>query len=192
MSLMLELGVIPVSRLTRRLTDTPQDFLVEPGEVSVPAIVSDVLIAAGGEPLGAVAAPPFASEQPAQRNRLRLVLVASWLLADEQLLALRRAERVHTFLTAVVPRLAGLVDAGRFVTDPDRREELARLAMRALGMQPAEETPAQSEDRLSTVDSVRRHEVLVAAREAEERANAVRKAMEEKRAKEAAAHHSQV
>lgn len=60
------------------------------------------------------------------------------------------------------------------MSDPDRREELARITLRALGLPVAGETPAQSEDRLSTVDSVHRQEVLVAAREAEERAAAIR------------------
>jgi hypothetical protein len=42
------------------------------------------------------------------------------------------------------------------------------------------------------VDSARRHEVLLAAKAAEERAATVRKAMEEQRAREAAARYSQV
>lgn len=155
----------------------------------MPAIVSDVLVMAGGAPLNSAGAAPF---EGSDRNRLRLVLIACWLVADEALTGLRRADRVHVLLTGVVARMAALIDAGKFVSDPDRREELARVALRALGVQPAGETPAQSEDRLSTVDSVRRHEVLVAAKEAEERAAAVRKAMEEKRAQEAAARYSQV
>ena len=72
------------------------------------------------------------------------------------------------------------MDPLKFVTDPDRREELARVTLRALSLTPAGETAAQAADRLSTVDSVRRHEVLLAAKAAEERAAAVRKAMEER------------
>ncbi len=181
-----------VGRLVRRLADTPAEFLAEPAEVSVGAVVSDVLVMAGGQPLRAVGAAPFVARPAEERNWLRLVLVACWLLADDQLVAARRSERAHTLLTAVLPQLAHLVDAENFVKDPDRREELARLTVRALGLPVDGETAAQLEDRLSTVDSVRRHEVLVAAREAEERAQAVRKAMEEQRAKEAAARYSQV
>lgn len=183
---------VPVARLTRRLTDTPQDFLAEPDQVSVPAVVSDVLVRSGGAALDASSAAPFQATLSATRNQLRLVLITCWLLADDELVARRRAERAHTLLTSALPRLAALVDAGKFVSDPDRREELARITLRALGIQPAGETPAQSEDRLSTVDSVARQQVLAAAQEAERRAAAVRKAMEEKRAQEAAARYSQV
>lgn len=177
--------MITVARLTRRLADTPRDFLVEPDQVSVAAVVSDVLRMAGGSGLSA-ALPGL------DRNVARLVLITCWLAADEELLAASDAARLRELLTSGLTRLAGLVDAEKFVSDPDRREELARITLRALGLAVAGETPAQSEDRLSTVDSVRRQEVLVAAREAEERAAAIRKAMEEKRAQEAAARYSQV
>lgn len=174
---------VAVARLTRRLTDTPRDFLAPPEEVSVPAVVSDVVLAAGGAPLSAF---PDLSERVQ-----RLVLIASWLLADEELRVDPSATR-EFLLEGPLPDLAALVDPPRFVTDPDRREELARLALRALDVPPAGETAAQAADRLSTVDSVRRHEALLAARAAEERAAAVRQAMEEQRAREAAARYSQV
>jgi hypothetical protein len=61
-----------------------------------------------------------------------------------------------------------------------------------LSLLPAGETPERAADRLSAVDSVKRHEVLIAAKAAEERAVAVRKAMEEDRAREAASRYSQV
>jgi hypothetical protein len=181
--------VVSVADLVRRLADTPPDFLAEPAELSVPAVVSDVLVMAGGRPLDAAGSAPFLA---GERNRLRLVLITCWLLAADELTALGRVERLHALLTGVLPRLAALVDAAMFVSDPDRREELARVSLRALGMAPEGETAAQAEDRLSTVDSVRRHEVLAAAKAAEERAQAVRKAMEEKRAQEAAARYSQI
>lgn len=177
--------MITVARLTRRLADTPRDFLAEPHQVSVAAVVSDVLRMSGGSGLGS-ALPGL------ERNASRLVLITCWLAADDELLAAGRAVELRELLTTGLGRLAALVDAGKFVSDPDRREELARITLRALGLAVAGETPAESEDRLSTVDSVRRQEVLVAAREAEERAAAIRKAMEEKRAEEAAARYSQV
>lgn len=171
---------VPVSALTRRLADTPPDFLAAPSEVSVPAVVSDVLLAAGGSPLSSYLAP----DEPTQR----LTLVACWLVAGLP----ADPAAVREFLLTGLTGLAALVEPSRFVTDPDRREELARLALRALALTPAGESEAQAADRLSTVDSVRRHEVLVAARVAEERARSVRRAMEEQRAREAAARYSQV
>ena len=44
---------VPVARLTRRLADTPTDFLADPASVAVPAVVSDVLLMAGGAALDA-------------------------------------------------------------------------------------------------------------------------------------------
>ena len=179
--------MISLSRLTRRLAETPADFLSD--ETSVPAVVSDVLIAAGGPGLDARGALPFESSE---RNWLRLVLISCWLLADDELMAVADAKQILYHLTEVLLPLADLVEASKFVTDPDRREELTRLALRSLSVLPDGEAAAQAADRLTTVDSVRRQEVLQAAKVAEERAAAVRQAMEEQRAKEAAARYSQV
>ncbi|MFI7679002.1 hypothetical protein [Actinophytocola sp. NPDC049390] len=180
---------VPVARLTRRLADTPQDFLADPASVAVPAVVSDVLLMAGGRPLDAREAERFEADEPRWR---RVLLVACWLLADPDLLGRGPAVLTRWLTAPELLKLSRLVDPARFVQDPDRREELARLALRALSLSPAGESAEQAADRLSTVDSVRRQEVLVAARAAEERAAAVRKAMEEQRAKEAAARYSQV
>lgn len=180
---------IAVVTLTRRLTDTPQDFLTNPMAVTVPAVVSDVLLMAGGAALDAKAAATFEVDEPRWR---RLVLVTSWLVAEPALLACG-ADALSAWLrSADLCTLSLLVAPRNFVADPDRREELARLTLRALSVTPEGETAAQSADRLSTVDSVRRHEVLVAAKVAEERAAEVRKAMEDERAREAASRYSQV
>lgn len=178
---------IPVARLTRRLADTPPDFLAD--TVVAPAVVSDVLLMSGGNALNATEAVEFVENEPRRR---RLVLVTCWLVADPTLLARGPAALSAWLSSPDLATLAQLVDPVKFVRDPDRREELARLTLRALSLSPAGETTAQATDRLSTVDSVRRHEVLLAAKAAEERAAAVRKAMEEKRAREAAARYSQV
>jgi len=180
---------VAVSRLTRRLADTPTDFLTDPASVAVPAVVSDVLLMAGGNALDAAAAARFEVEEPRWR---RLVLVTCWLVADPTLLACGPAVLSKWLSARELFTLSLLVDPLRFIRDPDRREELARVTLRALSLTPAGETESQAADRLSTVDSVRRHEVLLAAKATEERAAAVRKAMEEERAREAAARYSQV
>jgi hypothetical protein len=181
--------VIEVARLTRRLADTPADFLADPATVAVPAVVSDVLLMAGGRALDAATATRFEVDEPRWR---RLVLVTCWLVAEPALLT-RGPVALSAWLSSrELFTLSLLVDPLTFVRDPDRREELARVTLRALSLTPAGETHARAADRLSTVDSVKRHEVLLAAKAAEERAAAVRKAMEEQRAQEAAARYSQV
>jgi hypothetical protein len=181
--------VTEVARLTRRLADTPTDFLADPATVVVPAVVSDVLLMAGGRALDAATATRFEADEPRWR---RLVLVTCWLVAEPALLACGPVALSAWLSSRDLLTLSLLVDPLTFVRDPDRREELARVTLRALSLTPAGETPAQAADRLSTVDSVKRHEVLLAAKAAEERAAAVRKAMEEQRAREAAARYSQV
>lgn len=186
----------PVARLTRRLLDTPPDFLAEPGVVTVAAVVSDLFVGWGAAPLDEAQAELFRPpEHPVGRNWLRCVLITTWVLADPWFatagpggtppvaaawLLLTRGERDLTALAAVVP-------SASLVTDEDRREELARRVLAALGLVPEGETAAGAADRLGTLDSVERVRVIAATREAEERAAAVRKAMHEKAAAEAAA-----
>ena len=74
----------------------------------------------------------------------------------------------------------------KFVTDVERREELARFALARLGFRPQTETRAQAEDRLSSLSAAERARVLSAARVAEERARAVREALARKAAEESA------
>jgi hypothetical protein len=183
--------------LTRRLAATPAEFLAEPrlgaaGQVHVPAVVTDLLRDLGGPPLTPAQLAVF---QPADarrhRNWLGLVLVACWLLHDpwfRERAAFGPA--AADFLTGGLAALAAHVQAPRFVADPDRREELARLALRGLGLRPAGETDAQAEDRLTTLSTLERERVVRAARQAEERARAIREAMAARAAEEAAAQYS--
>lgn len=83
--------------------------------------------------------------------------------------------------------LAALVSADVFVTDPDRREELVRLCLAALGLRPEAESEAQALDRLTTLSSVKREKVIRATKEHLERARQLREAMRRKEAEEAAA-----
>ncbi len=185
----------PLEVLLRRLAECPPDFLAEPrqgpaGVVDVAAVVADLLRDLGGGPLTAKQAETFrpAKETKARRNRLRAVLVAAWLLHDPWFRERRTfAESALAFLAHGLDDLAGLVAAPLLTTDPDRREELVRLTLKALGLRPAGETEAQAQDRLATLDSAERQRVIREAQEAEKRAQAVREAMAKKAAEEAAA-----
>jgi hypothetical protein len=182
-----------VAALTRRLVDTPGDFLAEPivagrGRINVEALVSDLLVALGGPGLGTPGAAAFRPPDSAQtRNWLRCVAVAIWLLHDRSILAAAPVAGAWEFLTAGLQDMAAYVPAGDLVTDPDRREELARRCIRALGSIPNGETAAQAADRLATLDSVERARVLAATRDATLRAAEVREAMQAQAAAEAAA-----
>jgi hypothetical protein len=82
--------------------------------------------------------------------------------------------------------LAEHVAVEKFVTDVERREELARFTLTRLGFRPQGESRAQAEDRLSSLSAAERARVLKAARDAEERARAVREALARKAAEESA------
>lgn len=179
--------------LTRRLSECPADFLAEPrtpsgqGEVVIAAVVSDLICELGGSPLRRQEAALFQGA-PEDRNRLRLVLVACWLLYDPWFREGKRfAPQAYKFLAGDLGELASMARADAFVTSPDRREELARLCLKAVGLRPAGETDAQAEDRLTTISSIERARVVRAAREAQERARKIREAMARKAAEEAAA-----
>jgi hypothetical protein len=182
-----------VATFVHRLSECPDDFLARPrvgnhGVVAVAAVVGDTLHMLDTE----LPAAWLASLSPAQadatsENWLRCCLVACWLVADDRLLPLISPDQFLGLLAEDLQRIARLVRADLLVQDPDRREELARLALRAAGLVPADETPEQAADRLATLDSVARSRVEAEARAAEERAREVRAALERKRAQEAAA-----
>ncbi|MEO6062695.1 MAG: hypothetical protein ABIQ99_12225 [Thermoflexales bacterium] len=190
----------PLEALTRRLAETPGEFLAEPrigrlGSVNVAAVIADLMLDLGAQPLSDPQAGAFTSADPRKdRNRLSLTLITAWLLRDdalkEALGGASPAERQASLLgvlTENARELAELTQAPRFVADPDRREELVRFALKGLALRPAGESVEQAQDRLATLNTAERQRVIVAARAAEERARAVREAMARKAAEEAAA-----
>jgi hypothetical protein len=181
-----------LAALLHRLTECPREFLEEPrigdtGRVVVSAVVFDLLW-----DLGSIGAQhvhlPFVGADASDRNGMRCVLVACWLLHDPWFRARGGlAPHAHGFLIEDIPLMAMVVDAERFVTDPERREELARTCLARLGLRPRGETEEQATDRRTSLDSLERRRVLEATRAAEERARAVREALARKAAEEAAA-----
>jgi len=167
--------------LTRRLAEAPAEILAEPrigkrGRVIVPAVVSDLLTDLGGQPLRPGEAALF-DKLPRRdhKNWLRTVLVACWLLHDEWFRARGDlAGATLHFLTWGLTDLASAVPARQLVSDPDRREEFARLTLKALGLRPAPETTEQAEDRLAALDSVERQRLIQQTLAAEERVRRLR------------------
>jgi hypothetical protein len=185
--------------LTRRLSECPADFLAEPrtvegvGQVEVAAVVFDLLRDLGGRHLTKKEVNQFKISNPKsrdERNYLRLVLITSWMLHDVWFCSRGKfAEPAFELLSRGLKEVAALVDSQKFVSDPDRREEMARLCLKGLGLRPAGESIAQAQDRLTTLDSAERVRVVKAAREAEERARLIREEMARKAAEEAAANY---
>jgi hypothetical protein len=172
--------------LTRRLAECPEEFLLPPrigdsGVISVAAIAADHLRAMGvaiPEGLRDLRSAPYQS----------LAAITCWLLHDDWFLSRPGlAPQMQRLVNDGLRSLAEIVKPGEFVTDPDRREELARLCLAQLGLRPQGESVAQAKDRMTALDSVERVRVLHDTREAEARAQEVRKMMAKRAAEEAAA-----
>lgn len=186
----------PLEQLLRRLAECPADFLpagAEDAAASLPAVVGDLVRDLGDARPELRRLEVFERLQrqggdQKVRNQVRLTLVACWLLHDPWFVRQRQhAAAALDFLERGLAGVAALVQAERFVDDIDRREELARAALAALGLRPLGETEPQARDRRTTLDSVERHAVLQKTRAAEERARQVREAMAAKAAQDAAA-----
>lgn len=177
----------PLERVMRRIAETPSEFLAEPrigttGTVHIAALVADLLRAAGlAVDLSVLL--PFETGRSDQRNRLTLVAVTVWLLAD---FGLASRDAALALLDGTVGELAATGQAQAFVEHPDRREELARTTLASLGLLPEGEDARQAADRLSAVSASERQRLLRASRAAEDRARQVREALIRKAAEESA------
>jgi hypothetical protein len=178
--------------LTHRLGEIPPEFTAEPrigqaGTVHVDAVVHDILGSLGIVPEPADFDFFRGSDVPRDRNRLMVIMVFCWLLADEwfKQAAVQR-ETILGLLQTDASQMATQVSSAKIINDTDRREEVARLALARLGFRPRGESEEQAQDRLTSVSSIERARVVQAARDAEMRARAVREALVRKAAKESA------
>ena len=183
--------------LLRRLVETPADFVAGPAavapttakvtsEVTV-ALVNDLMTRLG-RPLDAVMLKRFCvAGADDNDNRLALVRIVVWLLADDWFRQTSLPmDGVLDLLDATVADLAKEATAGTYVDDADRREELARIVLARLGFRPQGETEAQAVDRLSAISSSERRRLIAVSRETERRARAIREALVRKQAEESA------
>jgi len=178
--------------LTRRLAETPEEFLSEPrigttGRIQVAAVVSDLLRMLNAQAEAGELSRFLGNDVRRDRNRLAITLLLCWLVSDEWFRQIKLdRQSILGLLDTDAAEMANQMAARKFVTDPDRREELARLALARLGFRPAGETVAQAQDRLTTLNSAERARVMKAARAAEERARQIREALAKKAAEESA------
>ena len=190
-----------ITALTHRLAMCPNAFLRPPlmrskdgsqviGDIHTGAVISDLLIAYGGAELTPDEIESFTMREYAANLRLlQLELISAHLLYDARL-------REHTdqagavrefFLNHNLRPLAEItVDPRAYVSDPERREELARICLSQMNLLPAGEKLAAARDRLATLDSVERERVIVFSRNAQKRAQELREALARKAAEEAA------
>jgi hypothetical protein len=178
-----------LDRLLHRLAECPPEFLLPPKERDVTALACDHFRALG-QPIPSPQQRRFIAVLPAESQLV--ISIVLWLLRDDWFMAQPKlADATWQLLQSdSLVQLAKLARADAIVNDPDRREELVRLCLKALGLRPEGESAAQAADRLTTLDSVERERVIRQTRKAEARAREIREAMARKRAEEAAARYS--
>ena len=181
-----------LERLTHRLAETPVEFLAEPrignaGNVHLAALVNDLLHLHGARAPAAQLVRFKGVTAGGDRNRLALAMIGSWLLADEWFIEQQLPQSaLLTVFAEALPELAQATAAHKFVNDPDRREELARIVLARLEFRPKGETVEQATDRLSSISGTERNRLLAASRAAEARAREIREALARKAAAESA------
>lgn len=181
--------------LLHRLADCPPEFQAEPhrgqsGTIDVAAVVCDHFREMN------------AFDESAEENtktlrgfgktRQQLIAITTWLLHEGWFL--KRPELASDMWSLLLGdklgELSRMLRPEMTVTDPDRREELVRVSLNALGLRPQGESVAQATDRLTTLDSVERERVVRKTRAAEARAREIREQMAAQAAEEAAARYS--
>lgn len=176
-----------VEKLCGRLAEAPPIFqsAVDPGEsgsIHLGAVVADLFRDRASRPLTPKELARFGFV-PQSRRHLELVLIASCLLHDDVFQGVA-TETLLAFVTQHLWKLSELVIPRAFVEDSERREELVRVCLKAVGATVDGEDAAISEDRLATLDSVRRDELLRDARTRDAEREARRRELARLRAQE--------
>jgi hypothetical protein len=185
----------PLSAVMARIAETTAPFMREPAgkekskPASISAVVSDLIFECGGTLLSAEDMSLFRKKEPAVTgNYLRVVMIlcsvyAAPIFREHNI----PPEKIMEFLTSdILKERCAIVNAEQFITDPERREELARLSLSAAGLLPEGENSVKALDRLNTIDSIKRREVIEKSKEAQRRAREISEAIARKEAEEAA------
>jgi hypothetical protein len=185
----------PLSEWLRWVADLPAPFRALPeglvgGTVRVRAVVADLFATLYGANAhdSLLRACEARGGGKTERHRLGWILAAAHVLWHP---TLRSApgprQALERLLVEELAGIAAVVPIDALLTDDERREELVRRVLRAMGQTLPDESVRESEDRLKQVDSIERHRVLAAAATRQQRAREVREAMAKKAAEEAAA-----
>lgn len=169
-----------VERLCRRVAEIPLALMgsMNPRDdgpvLHAEAFISDVLLLRTGTILEPGEAEDWRyvhkrkkGPRDARRRRVRTGVIVAWVLADDAFEGVDRA-RFMKLLEEIANGLGGVVEPAQLVGDADRREELVRRVLKSIDVAPAGETLEDAEDRLASLDSVKRVTLLREARAAEE------------------------
>ena len=94
--------------------------------------------------------------------------------------------KIHEFLYYDLAEVCEFVKYRDWVDDDDRTEEFVRLALKKCDILPSGETVESASDKQDALDTIKRQKVLNETNESLERIKEIRRAMAEKKAREAA------
>jgi hypothetical protein len=185
--------------LVKRLMESGREWIEVPvaragdGSERLAALAADVLSFVGGLYPDAPWLEAFGGARngehgKSREKRLKVTSLALRVLSDPWFSGKTAlVDGAREFLEGdALAELSKCVEAESFVVEGERREELARLCLAALGLRPKGESPEVAADRLSAVDSRERLRLVELSRQAQERAQALREAMQRAEAEEAA------
>lgn len=177
-----------VAEVAERLSSIPRPFLAH--DVDLLALAGDVwpdLVPADGDVV-ALLRRITALEDPGVTAGAAALL---WLSASVEVVgpfsAAWRGQRRPAALAAAALRLGRVVPSARWLSEAERREEAARVLLLWTGHLPAGEDAATARALFEMVDTVRRDAALARAHADHAHRQQVLRALEEKRAREAAA-----
>jgi hypothetical protein len=190
----------PLEEFIDHLILIPDDFMVKNDKSdngmntnNIAAIANDLLFDLGGSPFSddeiSKHFPDKINLKSENYNYLRLVSVLCYLYEYNYFIENKSgAEQVKSFLISEkLKELSKAVkSADEFITDPERREEICRVALNVMDYYPEGENEKNAMDRLSTLDSVERKKILAKTGAAQQRARELKEAMRRKEAEEAA------
>ena len=188
-----------VDALCVRLREVPESFLPPENSKLTPMMkgfVSDTLLHISGQLPEAAVVQSFdhsmahgkKNPQSLKPNARSMILLAVWLFNDTHFKRLDGSVSSiqSSFLNLIEQRikpLSRLVEVMSVVEDGDRREEFVRLCLSAMSLSIEGESESQSVDRLQTLDSVARHQLIQAAQKQRKEAERQRRIEEEARRK---------
>ncbi len=191
---------LPLEELIDHLIRIPGEFMNKNIKAAaagknlyVPAIVNDLLTDIGGFPLNDEEILKHFTDKKNSKtdntNYLQIVSILCYIYEYGYFTSKKQgSEEIKSFLLSqkLIDLSNAVKSADEFITDPDRREELCRVALDVIGYYPEGENQKNAMDRLSTLDSVERKKILTKTAEAQKRAKELKEAMMRQEAEEAA------
>jgi hypothetical protein len=184
----------PIDALASRISGVPQSFLDD--RVALVALAGDILgadrgVAVASDEIVQVLTDITSTGSSAAR---RGAAIALWIWASEELFGALSPRLVTSHaartLAALALRLAAVVDPREWISDAERRDEAARTFLLWSGQRPASEDRDTARSLLDMRDSLQHNGALAAAAAEHAHRLEVTRALNDARAREAAARYT--